>query len=137
MGLVGPADIKTLQRKVHDYRAQLQASVDRAAGTPAALPLTGEFSVAAWGDLAGECEAFEEESASEANPLAYLYAGSAYDRGRALIDRLDKWRDFMAGQKMPNVPPPIPVPQSDLGLTGTVGLGLALVAAIFLLRELR
>jgi len=129
VGLVGPSDVKELQTRVHDYRASLQASIDQAAGTASALPLTGVWSVAAWADLVGRCEQFESEGESTLNPLNWLYAGSAYDRGRGLIDELDKWRDQLAKQNAPNVPAPVPVPKSDLGLAGGLG-GLGVLAAL-------
>lgn len=135
MGLVGPSDVKELQTRVHDYRASLQASIDQAAGTASALPLTGPWSIAQWADLAGRCEQFESEGESTLNPLNWLYAGSAYDRGRGLIDELDKWRDQLSKQNAPNVPAPVPVPKSDLGLAGGLGLtgGLIALGLIFLL----
>lgn len=135
VGLVGPDDVRTLQTKVHDYRVALQASVDRAAGTPAALPLSGAGSIADWADLVGRCSSFESES--ESGPLAYLYAGSAYDRGRELISELDKWRDTLDARKAPNVPSPIPVPHSDVGLAGGIGMVLAAVVVFMVLREFR
>ncbi len=137
VGLVGPNDVKELQTKVHDYRAGIQASIDRAAGTPAALPLQGPFNIASWGDVVGRCVIFESESASSYNPMAYLYAGAAYDRGRELITELDKWRDALAQKGAPNVPEPLPVPNSDFGIAGGLGLALAGVIAILVLRELR
>lgn len=133
VGLVGPDDVKTLQTKVHDYRASLQASVDAAAGTPAALPLTGVWSIASWGDVVGRCTQFENESTS--GPLAYLYAGSAYDRGRELITELDKWRDQLATHNAPNVPAAVPVPSSDLGLAGGIGMVLVAVVVFMAWRE--
>jgi hypothetical protein len=135
VGIVTPTDVKTLQTKVRDYHAQLQASVDRAAGTPAALPLEGDFSAAAWGDLSGRVSQFLDESSSEVNPLAYVHAGSAYDEGRDLVTELDRWRDALADRKAPGVPPAMPVPRTELGLGESLGLGVMLLAALFLWHE--
>ena len=137
VGLVGPDDVKTLQTKVHDYRSALQASVDAAAGTPAALPTDGsKWSIQAWGDLVGRCVEFEGRSTNWVNPFSHLYAGAAYDEGRSLITELDAWRDELETRKAPKVPAPVPIPQTDLGLAGGIGLALAAVVAILALREL-
>lgn len=135
--MVGPADVKDLQTKVHDYRTSLQASVDKAAGTGAALPLTGPYNVGDWGNLVGRCVQFESEGQSDLNPLNYLLAGSAYDRGRALIGELDSWRDELARKSAPNVPAPLPVPNSQVDMVSAIGWGLAAIVAILVLRELR
>lgn len=137
VGLVGPNDVKALQTKVHDYRAALQVSVDAAAKAGNPLPLDqSQFSIQAWGDLVGRCSDFENESTSEINPMAYILAGSQYDRGRELIQDLDTFRDHLAAQKAPNVPAPVAVPNSDLGFAGGLGFALAAIVAIMVLREL-
>ena len=137
VGIVTPTDVKTLQTKVRDYHAQLQASVDRAAGTASALPLAGDFSVAAWGDLAGRVSRFLDESTSEVNPLAYVHAGSAYDEGRDLVTELDRWRDELARRGAPAVPAAMPIPKTELGLGEGLGLAAVLLAALFLWHESR
>lgn len=138
VGLVGPEDVKALQTRVHDYQAALQVSVDRLAQAGTPLPLDGsKWSIQAWGDLAGRCSYFETESTNAANPFAYLYAGSAYERGRQLIIELDAWRDELAARKAPMVPAPVEVPHSDLGIAGGLGFALAAVVAILALREMR
>ena len=138
VGLVGPADVRMLQTKVHDYRASLQTSVDAGGTSGKGLPLdNSKHSIQAWGDLVARCVAFESESANDYNPLAYILAGSAYDRGRQLIDELDGFRDALVALKVPNVPDAVPVPHSDLGIAGGLGFALAAVVAIFLLRELK
>jgi hypothetical protein len=135
---VGPNDVKTLQTKVHDYRAALQTSVDALAttGRPLAADNT-RWSIQSWGDLVGRASSYEDESTSAINPMAYLYAGAQYDRGRDLIVELDAWRDELASLNAPNVPAAVPVPNSDLGLAGGIGFGLAAIVAILALRELR
>ncbi len=134
---MGPNDVKTLQTKIHDYRGQLQASIDAAARAGSPIASDGsQWSVQNWGDLVGRCTQFENEGTSDWNPLAYIYAGSAYDRGRELIAELDGWRDALAQHKAPNVPDPIPVPNSDLGLAGGIGYLAAAVVAFMVLREL-
>lgn len=137
VGLVGPNDVKTLQTKVHDYRSALQVSVDAMAKAGNPLPHDqSQFSIQAWGDLVGRCTQFEDESTNTINPLAYILAGSAYDRGRELIADLDTWRDHLAAQKAPQVPAPVAVPNSDLGIAGGLGFALAALVAIMVLREL-
>jgi hypothetical protein len=137
VGLVGPNDVKVLQTKVHDYREGLQVAVNAVAAAGDPLPHDGgKFSIQAWGDLTGRAVEFEGESTSDLNPLAYLYAGTAYDRGRELIEELDAWRDELARKKAPNVPAPVAVPHSDLGIAGGIGFALAALVAILALREL-
>jgi hypothetical protein len=138
VGLVGPDDVKALQAKVHDYRNALQASVDAVAAAGNPLPHDqSKFSIQAWADLVGRCVGFEGETTSGYNPFAYLYAGSAYDRGRELIVELDAFRDELANRQAPNVPAPMPVPHSELGIAGGIGFALAALVAILALRELR
>jgi hypothetical protein len=134
VGMVGPDDVKALQARVHDYRAGLQASIDLMAKAGNPLPIdSSKYSIQAWGDEVGRCESFELESTNVVNPFAHLYAGSAYDRGRTLIAELDEWRDELERRKAPNVPAPVPVPHSDLGLAGALGLsGLAILALVAL-----
>ncbi len=147
VGLVGPDDVKALQTRVHDYQAALQVSVDALAkaGKPLASD-NSQFSIQSWGDIAGRVSTFEGESTNAINPAAYIFAGSAYERGRQLIDELDSWRDHIAGlakqvpetstTKVP-VPDPVPVPHSDIGLGGGIGIALVAVVAILVLREMR
>ena len=138
VGLVGPDDVKALQRRVHDYRASIQVSIDAAAKAGKPLALDGsQFSIQAWGDVVGRCSTFEDESTNAANPFAYLYAGATYERGRQLIIELDRWRDHLESVQAPNVPAPVEVPHSDVGLAGGIGFGLAALVAILILRELR
>lgn len=135
--MVGPAEVRDLQTKVHDYRVSLQASVDAAAGTSAALPITGAYNIGDWGNLVARCVAFESEGESDYNPLNYLLAGAAYERGRGLVGELDSWRDHLAGKNAPNVPAPLPVPGSEVGLVGAIAWGLGAIIAILVLREFR
>lgn len=138
VGLVGPNDVKTLQTKIHDYRAALQVSVDAMAKAGNPLPHDqSQFSIQAWGDLVGRCVQFEDESTNALNPLAYLLSGSAYERGRELLTDLDAWRDHLAAQKAPSVPAPVAVPGSDLGIAGGLGFALAAIVAILVLHELK
>jgi hypothetical protein len=138
IGLVGPTDVAALQQKVAHYRALLEESIAAAAKAGNALPSdSSQFSQKAWVDQVARCSAFEEESTANINPLAYLYAGAAYDRGRTLITELDAWRDELERRKAPNVPAAVPVPASDLGIAGGMGFALAAVVAILLLREFK
>ena len=133
--MVGPDDVRVLQDKIATYRFALQGSINL---TPApGLPEQGVFSQTAWLDLVERCKAFEAEGASSYNPFAYLYSGTQYERGRQLIIELDKWRDELANRKAPNVPEPVPVPHSDIGLAGGLGFALAAIVAVLALRELR
>lgn len=138
VGLVGPNDIKTLQARVHDYRNAIQASIDLAAAQGRVLlPLDqSQYSVQAWSDTTGRSVAFETESTAAWNPLAYLYAGTAWDRGRDLIEELDRWRDHLDALKAPSVPAPVPVPHADLGIAGGIGYALFAILAIFAFRDL-
>lgn len=137
IGLVGPNDVKTLQTKVHDYRVQLQTSIDAAARAGKPIPSdNSKFSVQNWADVVGRCTLFEDENTSDWNPLAWITSGSAYDRGRDLIAELDTWRDALAAMQTPNVPDPLPVPHSDLGLAGGIGYLAAAIVAFMVLREL-
>jgi hypothetical protein len=136
VGLVGPSDVRDLQKRLHDYRAALQASIDALAQQGAPLPADNSaYSIQAWGDLVERCERYESEPESDWSPLAYLYAGGAYDRGRALIAELDRWRDELARRRAPRVPAPVPVPRSELSLAGGIGLALAAFFAMMLLRH--
>lgn len=128
-----------LRTRVHDYRVSLQASIDRAAesGHPISIQPGDPFSIQRWSDLAGRCMHFEDETHHPWSPFPYIYAGAAYDRGRQLIIELDAWRDELARQSAPGVPPPIPVPNSDIGIAGGLGFALAGLVAILALRELR
>ena len=137
IGLVGPSDVRDIQQRVHDYRATLQGVIDRAAGSKSALPLSGPFNIADWGDLVGRCVKYEAEGESSWNPLNYLYAGTAWERGRGLVGELDSWRDELARRGAPDVPAPLPVPHSDVGLAGGIALALGAIVAILLIRELR
>jgi hypothetical protein len=138
VGLVGPTDVAALQQRVAHYRQMLEDSIAAAAKAGTQLPTdSSQYSQKAWVDQVARASAFEQESTSNINPFAYLYAGAAYDRGRVLIQELDGWRDELARLKAPNVPAPIPVPQSDLGIAGGMGFALAALVAILALRELR
>jgi hypothetical protein len=138
VGLVGPNDVKTLQTRVHDYVAGLQAAIDRLAAGGNPIPIdSSKYSIQQWGNLVGRATEFEQESTSPYNPMAYVYAGAAYERGRQLIIELDGWQEELARRNAPSLPPPVEVPHTDLGLTGGIGFALAAIVAILVLRELR
>ncbi len=137
VGMVGPDDIRDLQTKVTSYHGQILVALDnlRRAGTN--LPTSGKFTDAAWDELTKREEAFNAESSSELNPLAYLYAGSAYDRGRAILTELDAWRDELDSLKAPGVPPPVEVPGADFGIAGGYGMLLLVAVALYAMREFK
>jgi hypothetical protein len=126
-----------MQQKIAAYRAQLQASMNALTDKGWALPTTGARSVVTWGVMLDEARTFEAERC-----VLGLFAGTQFDRGRGIVTDLDAWRDWLATQKTSDgstvsVPDPMPVPHSDVGLFGGVGTLLAIVAGIFVLRELR
>jgi hypothetical protein len=135
--MVGPDDVRDLQAKVTSYYGQILVALDNLRRGGTNLLATGKFTDAAWDELTTREAAFAAESSSEVNPLAYVYAGSAYDRGRGLLTELDAWRDELDSLKAPGVPPPIVVPNADLGITGGIGLALLAVVAFMALREFR
>src|SRR5271170_7954886 len=143
VGLVGPDDVSALQSKVRAYHEQLLVALDNlntawATGpqkTGAPLPTTGKFTAATWDDLSSRVATFVAESSNELNPMAYLYAGSAYDRGRGLVTELDTWRDELASLGASGVPVAMPVPASDLGITGGIGMLALAVLAFMFMRE--
>jgi hypothetical protein len=137
VGLVGPNDVRDLQTKVQTYHEAILASVDSWVRAGNKLPADGKYGQGAWDSLTKREESFLAESVAEWNPLAYLMAGSAYDRGRELIAEMDGWRDELARLKAPNVPDPVPVPHSDLGIAGGLGFALVAIVAILALREMR
>ena len=135
VGLVGPSEVKDLQRRVHDYHTKIIASHDGLQkADPSKISAMREHE---WTDLGMRIIAFEDENWTAWNPMNYVFAGAAYDRGRGLIEELDTWRDQLAAWKAPDVPDPLPVPHSDLGLAGGLGFALAAVVAIMLMRELK
>jgi hypothetical protein len=142
VGLVGPHDVQELQTKVKAYHESLLVAVDDIVRAGKPFPNDGStFSKQAWDELSEREAQFEAESSGAWNPLAYLYSGSAYERGRRLISELDAWRDHLASlaQGMPDakisVPDPIPVPHSDLGIAGGMGLALVAFVAFLAFRE--
>ena len=138
VGMVGPHDVEDLQLKVKTYHEALLVALDAWVRAGNKLPDDNStWSSQAWDALSSREASFEAESMAGWNPLAYLYAGASYERGRELIDELDKWRDHFAEQKMPDVPNPVPVPHSDVGLAGGLGFALAAVVAILVLREMK
>lgn len=143
VGLVGPDDVKDLQGKVDHYHSQLEDVITALGKAGKSLPIDAStFGGAAWVDLSARCAAFvNEASTGTFNPAAYIFAGSTYERGRGLIDELDKWRDHLAdmakGVASVVVPDPLPVPHSDIGLGGGMGLVLAAIVAILVLREMK
>lgn len=136
VGLVGPSDVRDLQRKVRPYFDALEQAITK---LQPPLPLDqSTFSGQAWVQTSERTAAFlNEEMTSDLNPLAYILAGSAYERGRQVIDNLDGWRDYLSSRKAPNVPDPVPVPHADLGLAGGIGFALAAIVAILVLRDLK
>lgn len=135
VGLVGPNEVKDLQRRVHDYHTKIIASHDGLQkAKPGTIPALREHD---WVDLGMRIIAFEDENWTAWNPMNYVFAGAAYDRGRGLIEELDTWRDQLAAWDAPDVPAPLPVPHSDLGLAGGLGFALAAVVAIMVMRELK
>jgi hypothetical protein len=135
VGIATQEDVRALQLKVADYFAELQAIIADAANKGDSLPIHNEpFSAQTWADLAGRVDEYTHEFP------AFLFTGGQYDRGRDLIVELDKWRDYLASKRegqgpMANVPPPMPVPSSDVGVFGGIGVVLAVVLGILLLRE--
>lgn len=138
MGVVGPNDVRALQTKVQHYHELLLVALDTFKRGGAALPTSGPFTQDAWDALTAREEQFLAESVSELNPMAYIFAGGAYDRGRELIASLDTWRDWLANQKAPGVtvPDAIPVPGSDLSIASALGLAGAALLAFLIFREL-
>ena len=136
VGLVGPDDVRALQTRLQSYRDAIQMAVG-----PMKPPLAtdgSKWSEQAWTDLSSRVQTFiEDESTNPLNPMAYLYAGSTYERGRQLLAELDSWRDFADNAGAKNVPAPVPVPHADIGLAGGIGFALAAVVAILALREAR
>jgi hypothetical protein len=137
VGLVSCDDVKAMQTSIATYRAELQASMAGLIAKGWSMPYHNEAkSSQTWADLVGACVGFEGESC-----LVGLFAGTQYDRGRQLITELDAWRDWLAAQKAPSgatadVPEPVPVPKSDVGLAGGLGMALAAVIVIMVLHEL-
>ena len=130
MGIATSDDVRSLQLRISDYFAQLQAIIADAVAKGWVMPYHNEpRSAQTWADLAGRVDEYTHESP------AWVFTGEQYDRGRALVTELDGWRDWLAAQKVPNVPAPLPVPQSELSIPGAIGLGLAAIVAIMLLRE--
>ena len=145
-GMVGPADIRALQTRVHDYRSALQVTVDRLATSGAPLPMdNSKWSIQSWADIIGRATHFEGESTNEINPFAHIYAGSTYERGRQLVTELDAWRDQLASRAaamppsstMPKVPVPDPieVPKADVSLFEGIGSGMLMLVGLFLLSQ--
>ena len=139
VGMVGPHDVADLQTRIHDYRVGLQAAIDALAGQGHGLPIDNtQWSVQAWADLVGRCETFENEAQKAWDPFVYVYAGSAFDRGRALVDALDQWRDELARRNAPGLPAPVPVPHSDVSLLEKAiefGEGLMVLAGLWLVHK--
>jgi hypothetical protein len=145
VGLVGPHDVQELQSKVKAYHELLLVAVDDVVRQGKTFPADGStFSKQAWDDLSEREAQFVAESSAAWNPMAYLYSGSSYERGRKLIVELDAWRDHLASlvQTLPEatrakvtVPDPVAVPHSDLGIAGGLGFALAGLIAILALRE--
>jgi hypothetical protein len=137
VGIVTQDDVRALQQKVNDYFTELQAVIADAANKGDALPYHNEtFSAQTWADLAGRVDTYTHEYP------AILFTGGQYDRGRELIEELDKWRDYLASKRegqgpMANVPPPLPVPQSEVSVFGGIGTIVLAVLGILLLREVR
>lgn len=150
--MVSCDDVRALQKQVNAYHAALDDSIaqmhspgiyNAQTGTWEARDLggTGERSSIVWRDLLDRCSQYEEESCTIG-----LFAGSQFDRGRALIVELDGWRDWLAGQRAATnpqtqstwtVPAPVAVPQSDVGIAGGLAWAAAAVIGILLLREMR
>jgi len=139
VGIVTPDDVKAMQSKVATYQATLQGVVD--ALTKAGKPLVtdqSQWSASAWSDLGTRVAAFQARTQEAWNPIDYLSSGSLYEQGRALITEQDGWRDELARRNAPNVPPPLAVPKSDLGLAGGVSLlALAALGVFLFLRDRR
>jgi hypothetical protein len=136
IGLVSSGEVRDLQDKIRNYQADLQHSVDAAATAGHGLDYhPGPRSIVTWGDLAGRVESYVDESPST------LFAGAQYDRGRALLTEQDGWRDYLASPRggagpAPDVPAPVAVPASDVGLLGGFSGVLVAILAILVLREL-
>ena len=137
VGLVSCDDVRAMQKGIADQRDELQTAMAGLIGKGWTMPYHNEArSSQTWADLVGQCSGFEQESC-----YIGLFAGTQYDRGRQLVTDLDGWRDWLAAQKAPSgevadVPAPVPIPKSDVGLAGGIGLALAAVVAIVLLHEL-
>ena len=144
VGLVGPSDVADIRQRVRDYAASLQAVVDELAAGGHGLPIDGSAdSIQAWGDLQGRITRYEEEGSGAVPFEPWLFAGSAYERGRQLVIELDHWRDVLdkrlgeakkAGAPVPvAAPEPMPVPLSDIGPLGAMGFGaIAILVGLFL-----
>jgi hypothetical protein len=129
VGIVTQDEVRALQTKVSDYFQQLNAVIAQESAKGDFLPHHNEqFSAQTWADLAGRVAEYTAESPS------LIFTGGQWDRGRELIEQLDKWRDYLASSRggqgpMPNVPAPMPVPQSEVSVFGG---GLATIALVVL-----
>jgi hypothetical protein len=136
VGLVSCDDVHALQAQVTAYRGQLVT-------VSATLQTNGwmfpgddpAHSAQAWVQLGNACDAYADESCTLS-----LFAGSQFDRGRALITQLDAWRDFYAQQKAPRgapvaIPAPVVAPKSDVGVFDELGPALIVVGLFLLWRE--
>lgn len=143
VGLVSCDDVRALQKRINSYRSALGTSIDllKSPGVWNAatkkwesreLGGVGPRSTPAWTALGERCSQYEEESCTLG-----LFAGSQFDRGRALVTELDGWRDFLASVSAPSLPDPVPTPASDVSLAGGIGWGLAAIVAVLVLREIR
>ncbi len=129
--MVGPADIAALAKQVSAYRSRLHPFVISAPLTPA--PSSSPFTIIDWQDLTTRIESYANEKEGS-DWLDYVFAKGSYDRGRAFVAELDKWHDELVRLGVKNVPPPMPVPGSEIDLVGAVGLGLAALVLIFFFR---
>jgi hypothetical protein len=135
VGIVGPADIQDLQKRVRDYRERLMPLVASAPLTPA--PSSSPFTIIDWQALVERSTAFEDETITPLNPLDYLFSSSQYNRGRSIIVELDKWRDELMRLHVPAVPQPIPVPESDIGILEAAERVVLAVLGFYLWKTLR
>lgn len=130
-GITTSDDIVALQLSVKDYQSQLQAVIADAIAKGWEMPYHNEpRSAQTWADLASRVDEYVHEEP------AWVFTGGQYDRGRAFVSELDGWRDWLAAQKVPNVPAPLPVPATEVSIPGAIGWGLAAIVAILALREL-
>lgn len=140
-GVTSPADVQTLQTSVKEYHSTLLPLVLAASGANKLAPAPDPkgFSIVDWQSVDSAVADFLAEDfgtgGSDLNPLDYLSAGGAYDRGRALVTRLDTWRDKLAALGIANVPAALPVPNTSTDLLGSTTTILVLVAAVLLLKD--
>lgn len=131
VGIVSCDDIKALQLRINQYRSALGTSFEQLPADQKGT--TGPHGELAWKALTDRCAQYENEEC-----YLGLFAGSQFDRGRALVTELDGWRDWLASIKAPSLPEPVPVPHAQaslFGATANMGVLLAVLAGLYILKK--